>query len=93
MTKKTAEQISYNMKKIKSKGTKIEKMLMKELWHRGLRYRKNVSYIYGKPDIAFISKKSLYFVIMNFGMDITGKNGKMTLNLIKIFGFPKSKKI
>ena len=28
-------------------------MLQKELWHRGLRYRKNAKTVYGKPDIAF----------------------------------------
>ena len=31
MSKKTPEQISYNMKQIKCKGSKIEVMLMKEL--------------------------------------------------------------
>lgn len=37
---KTKEQISYNMKQVKSKDTKIEVMLRKELWSRGLRYKK-----------------------------------------------------
>lgn len=54
MTKKTPEQISYNMKQVKSKGSEIEVLLQKELWRRGLRYRKNVKSIEGKPDIAFI---------------------------------------
>lgn len=39
MTKKTPEQISYNMKQVKSKGSEIEVLLQKELWRRGLRYR------------------------------------------------------
>ncbi len=52
MSKKTPEQISYNMKQIKCKGSKIEVMLMKELWSRGLRYRKNVKTICGKLDIV-----------------------------------------
>ena len=34
------------MKQVKKKGSKIEIMLMKELWSRGLRYRKNVNEIY-----------------------------------------------
>ncbi len=36
MTKKTPEQISYNMKQVKSKGSEIEVLLQKELWRRGL---------------------------------------------------------
>ena len=39
--RKTKEQISYNMHQVKSKDTKIEVMLRKELWSRGLRYQKN----------------------------------------------------
>ena len=57
MPKKTEEQISYNMKRVKNKGSEIEILLQKELWSRGLRYRKNVKGITGKPDIAFIGKK------------------------------------
>lgn len=66
LAKKTPEQISYNMKQVKSKGSKIETMLMKELWSRGLRYRKNVNTIYGKPDIAFIGKKVAVFCDSEF---------------------------
>ena len=36
-------------------------MLMKELWSRGLQYRKNVKTVYGKLDIAFIGKKVAVF--------------------------------
>lgn len=39
---KTKEQISYNMQQVKSKDTKIEVMLRKELWSRGLRYQRTV---------------------------------------------------
>lgn len=66
MSRKTPEQISYNMRQIKCKGSKIEVMLMKELWSRGLRYRKNVTYVYGKPDIAFIGKKVAVFCDSEF---------------------------
>ena len=44
---------SKNMRHIKSKDTTIEILLRKELWKRGLRYRKNVKEIFGKPDIVF----------------------------------------
>ena len=38
MAKKTPEQISYNMQQVKNKDSKIEVLLRKELWNRGLRY-------------------------------------------------------
>lgn len=66
MSNKTPEQISYNMKQVKSKGSKIEVMLMKELWSRGLHYRKNVQSVFGKPDIAFIGKKVAVFCDSEF---------------------------
>lgn len=62
MSKKTAEQISFNMKQVKNKDSKIEIMLRRELWSRGIRYRKNVKTITGKPDIAFIGKKIAVFI-------------------------------
>lgn len=66
MNKKTKEQISYNMKRVRNKDSAIEVMLRKELWRRGLRYRKNVRTICGKPDIAFISKKIAIFADSEF---------------------------
>ncbi len=42
---KTDEQIHYNMSRIRCKDTGIEVRLRKELWSRGLRYRKNISEI------------------------------------------------
>ena len=80
MSRKTPEQISYNMQQVKCKGSKIEVMLMKELWSRGLRYRKNVTSICGKPDIVFIGKE-------NSGTTTTGKKAKRILNLTKSFGY------
>lgn len=59
--KKTAAQISHNMRRVKNKDSAIELALRKELWNRGMRYRKNVKTVYGKPDIAFIGKKIAVF--------------------------------
>lgn len=64
--KKTAEQIRYNMQQVKNKDSKIELLLRKALWAKGYRYRKNVSKIYGHPDIAFISKKIAVFCNSEF---------------------------
>ena len=63
---KTEDQIHYNMSKIRCKDTKIELLLRKELWNRGIRYRKNVRSIIGKPDLAFISKKVAVFCDSEF---------------------------
>ena len=78
----TAEQRSKNMKAVKNKGSKIETMLQIELWHRGLRYRKNVKTVYGKPDIAFIGKKVAVFCDSEFfhGYDWENKNKEIKSN-------------
>lgn len=59
---KTKEQIARNMRSNKSKDTKPELMLRKELWRRGLRYRKNVKTLEGKPDIVFLRAQIAVFV-------------------------------
>lgn len=58
----TKEQISRNMKNNKSKDTKPEVLLRKELWRRGLRYRKNYKLVEGNPDIVFLGAKIAIFV-------------------------------
>jgi DNA mismatch endonuclease (patch repair protein) len=54
------------MKQVRSKDSQIELLLRKALWRRGLRYRKNVKGIEGKPDIAFIGKKVAVFCDSEF---------------------------
>lgn len=66
MAQKTQEQITKNMKAVKNKDSQIELLLRKELWSRGLRYRKNVNRITGKPDIAFLGKKIAVFCDSEF---------------------------
>ena len=78
--KKTPEQISYNMRRVRNRDSKIEIALRKELWSRGLRYRKNVNRITGKPDIAFIGKKVAVFVDSEFWH---GKDWEVRKNDIK----------
>jgi len=54
------------MRRIKSKDTSIEILLRKELWKRGLRYRKNAKDVFGKPDIVFKGKKLAVFADSEF---------------------------
>jgi len=66
MSSKTADQISYNMRQVKNKDSKIELALRKALYVRGIHYRKNVTSILGKPDIAFIGLKIAVFCDSEF---------------------------
>lgn len=50
------------MSMIKSTGTKPEEMVRKYLFSRGLRYRKNVKTLPGKPDIVLPKYKTVVFV-------------------------------
>lgn len=63
---KSPEQISYNMRQVKNKDSKIELLLRNELWKRGLFYRKNVKRVFGTPDIAFIGKRIAIFCDSEF---------------------------
>lgn len=89
MDNHTKEQRHKNMQAVKNKDSQIEVMLRKELWRRGLRYQKNCKKVFGKPDIVFSVKKSLYFATASFGTDTIGRTRKMKLNLAENFGFPK----
>ena len=59
---KTKEERSRNMAAIKGKGTKPEQYLCRELFNRGYRYRKNVNYIEGHPDIFLRKYNTAIFV-------------------------------
>ena len=86
---KTAEQISYNMRQVKNKDSIIEVMLRKELWSRGLRYRKNVNSIYGKPDIVFIGKKVAVFCDSEFWHGYNWEERKHDFKSHQEFWIPK----
>lgn len=58
----TKEIRSYNMSQIKNKNTKPEELVRKELFHRGLRYRKNVKKLPGCPDIVLLRYRTVVFV-------------------------------
>ena len=61
MDKVSKEIRSKTMSSIRSKDTKIELEIRKRLHKRGLRYRKNVNNLPGKPDIVFSRKKVIVF--------------------------------
>ncbi len=58
---RTPEVTHKIMSAIKSKDTRPELSLRRELWLRGLRYRVNVKALPGKPDIVFTKAKITVF--------------------------------
>ena len=87
--KKTKEQISFNMKQVKNKDSVIELMLRKELWNRGLRYQKNVTSIFGKPDLAFKGKKVAVFCDSEFWHGYNWDERKKDFKSHQEFWIPK----
>jgi len=76
----TKEQRRKNMKAIKNKGTKIEKLLANTLWNKGYRYRKNNKKILGTPDLTFNKYKIAIFCDGEF---FHGKNWEFQKYRIK----------
>jgi DNA mismatch endonuclease, patch repair protein len=58
----TFEQRTKNMKAIRSKNTKMEVLLAKALWSKGIRYRKNDKSVFGRPDLTIKKYKVAIFV-------------------------------
>lgn len=76
----TPEQRTKNMKAIKSKNTKMEVKLAKELWSRGYRFRRNSKFVFGKPDFSLKKYKLAVFVDSEY---FHGKNWETEKHRIK----------
>lgn len=50
------------MQAVKSTHTKLENIVIKELWRRGVRFRRNVANLKGKPDIAIKKYRVVIFI-------------------------------
>ena len=77
------------MSRIRAKDTGIEVKLGKGLWSRGIRYRKNVKGITGKPDLAFIGKKVAVFCDSEFWHGYDWENRKNQLKTNREFWVAK----
>ena len=89
MDRHTPEQRHKNMQAVKNKDSKIETILRKELWSRGLYYRKNVRTILGKPDIAFKQKKVAVFCDSEFWHGFNWDSRKNDFKSNQDFWIPK----
>ena len=66
MDKLSKEQRKKNMQAVKNKNSRIEVLLGKALWNKGLRYRKNDKTVFGKPDFTFKKYKIAVFCDSEF---------------------------
>ena len=89
MDKHTPEQRRKNMQAVKNKDSQIELLLRKELWSRGIRYRKNSTKIFGKPDIVFIGKKIAIFCDSEFWHGYNWEERKNDFKSHQEFWIPK----
>ena len=89
MDKHTPEQRRKNMQAVKNKDSQIELLLRKELWNRGIRYRKNSTKIFGKPDIVFIRKKIAVFCDSEFWHGYNWEERKKDFKSHQEFWIPK----
>lgn len=78
----TTPEISKRMANISLKGGLAETLFAKELWHRGIRYRKNYKKLPGSPDIAITKYKIAVFVDGEFwhGEDWDNRKKKLKAN-------------
>ena len=89
MDKHTPEQRRKNMQAVKNKDSQIELLLRKELWSRGIRYRKNSTKIFGKPDVVFIGKKIAVFCDSEFWHGYNWEERKKDFKSHQEFWIPK----
>jgi DNA mismatch endonuclease (patch repair protein) len=62
----TEEQRKKNMRNIRSKGTKPERIIAKKLKEKEIYFTQHVKKVFGKPDITFLRKKVAVFIDSDF---------------------------
>ena len=77
------------MQSNRSRGTKPEQLLAKELWRRGLRYRKNVRAIPGSPDFCFKALRIAVFVDGEFWHGRNWSQAKYRIQSRRDYWWPK----
>ena len=92
MDKHTPEQRRKNMQAVKNKDSEIELLLRRELWSRGIRYRKNSNKVFGHPDIVFIGKKIAVFCDSEFWHGYNWETNKEEIKSHQDFWIPKIEK-
>lgn len=89
MDKHTPEQRRRNMQAVKNRDSEIEVMLRLALYHRGYRYRKNCSRVFGRPDILFTREKIAVFCDSEFWHGYNWEQRKTDFKSHQDFWIPK----
>ena len=93
MARKTKEQISYNMSRVRGENTALENMLRTELDRRGLiTYKRNDKSIFGKPDFSFKARKLAVFCDSEFWHGYDWENTANEIKTNREFWLPKIEK-
>lgn len=91
--KKTKEQISYNMSRVRNSNTTIENILCDELIKRGITtFSRNDVSVYGKPDIVFKARKIAVFCDGDFWHGYDWENAKKEIKSNQNFWINKIEK-
>ncbi len=77
------------MRRIRSDGSRAEKMLRRALWHAGFRYRKNVKRLPGRPDLAFFRLKIAVFIDGDFWHGRNWAERKLDFKTNRKYWLPK----
>ncbi len=85
----TTKERSKLMSKIRGKDTKPEVILRKTLWNIGVRYRKNVKKLPGKPDIVISKYRLIIFVDGEFWHGFNWEEKKTKIKSNREFWIPK----
>jgi DNA mismatch endonuclease (patch repair protein) len=85
----TPEQRHRCMSRIKNKDTSVEVLLRKALWREGIRYRKNLKTLPGKPDIAITKYKIAVFCDGELWHGKDWKKRKQTIATNRDYWIPK----
>lgn len=93
MARKTKEQISYNMSRVRNKDTALENALCAELKLRGLQtYTRNDKTLIGKPDIVFGARKIAVFCDSEFWHGFDWENAQKEIKSNQDFWITKIEK-
>lgn len=85
----TTPETSRRMSHVKLKGGMAETLLAKNLWHNGIRYRRNYKKLPGSPDIAITKHRIAIFVDGEFWHGYDWANRKIRLHRNKEYWIEK----
>ena len=77
------------MSRIKGKNTSIERALSRALWHKGIRFRKNSSSVFGHPDISIKKYRIAIFCDGDFWHGYDWENRKDAIKSRREYWIPK----